>query len=370
MESADSRQRIAAGAWGQRHGRPAPSFWCRVLSSPPPSSGKQQFLLLHADAAKFRAQHPLCYGVPLRSQGTPTNVAKQKGLITVKPPPTAVATAGWKRGKARRDDEVVELTEAGRACLRSTNSRKQSRHTVVWSRQYICGGVNTWRCVANAIVRRAPDHGSGQVGGVPIDSVIVAGTTKEISAQTWVQPKGERGWICAVAVLEAVGCVRQCGGVCCCAPDCTRQVKSRHACNFQLCFSATVAQVDSGHVQATLTGVHSASADWAALPVTHRKISPPTRDKIARGVALKQTAKQAQLSLDMHAREMGAATNERGAVVDRSLVPSRAVIQQMQTDMRRTGSKGVPAFETCAPLLPACWPGRLSARPPPSWLPG
>ncbi len=36
MESADSRQRIAAGAWGQRHGRPAPSFWCRVLSSPPP----------------------------------------------------------------------------------------------------------------------------------------------------------------------------------------------------------------------------------------------------------------------------------------------------------------------------------------------
>ena len=54
MESADSRQRIAAGAWGQRHGRPAPSFWCRVLSSPPPSSGKQQFLLLHADAAKFR----------------------------------------------------------------------------------------------------------------------------------------------------------------------------------------------------------------------------------------------------------------------------------------------------------------------------
>ena len=72
MESADSRQRIAAGAWGQRHGRPAPSFWCRVLSSPPPSSGKQQFLLLHADAAKFRAQHPLCYGVPLRSQGTPT----------------------------------------------------------------------------------------------------------------------------------------------------------------------------------------------------------------------------------------------------------------------------------------------------------
>ena len=107
MESADSRQRIAAGAWGQRHGRPAPSFWCRVLSSPPPSSGKQQFLLLHADAAKFRAQHPLCYGVPLRSQGTPTNVAKQKGLITVKPPPTAVATAGWKRGKARRDDELA-----------------------------------------------------------------------------------------------------------------------------------------------------------------------------------------------------------------------------------------------------------------------
>jgi hypothetical protein len=55
--------------------------WCRVLSSPPPSSGKQQFLLLHADAAKFWAQHPLCYGVPLRSQGTPTNVALQVVLF-------------------------------------------------------------------------------------------------------------------------------------------------------------------------------------------------------------------------------------------------------------------------------------------------
>jgi hypothetical protein len=82
------RSETCEGAWGQRHGRPAPSFWCRVLSSPPPSSGKQQFLLLHADAAKFRAEHPLCYGVPLRSRGTPTNVAKQKGLITAKPPPT------------------------------------------------------------------------------------------------------------------------------------------------------------------------------------------------------------------------------------------------------------------------------------------
>ena len=161
MECADSsRQRIAAGAWGQRHGRPAPSFWCRVLSSPPPSSGKQQFLLLHADAAKFRAEHPLCYGVPLLSRGAPTLLAKQKGLITVKPPPTAVATAGWKRGNARRDDEVVELTEAGRACLRSTNRREQSRNTVVWFRQYICGGVNTWRCVANAIVRMAPVLGT------------------------------------------------------------------------------------------------------------------------------------------------------------------------------------------------------------------
>ena len=56
MESADSGPRIAAGAWGQHHGRPAPSFWCRMLSS---SLGSTKFLLLHADTAKFRVEHPL-----------------------------------------------------------------------------------------------------------------------------------------------------------------------------------------------------------------------------------------------------------------------------------------------------------------------
>eukprot|EP01047_Picozoa_sp_COSAG01_P102511 COSAG01_NODE_32087_length_586_cov_2.143737_1_plen_74_part_10 len=41
MESADSGPRIAAGAWGQHHGRPAPSFWCRMLSSSPSSTRPQ-----------------------------------------------------------------------------------------------------------------------------------------------------------------------------------------------------------------------------------------------------------------------------------------------------------------------------------------
>jgi hypothetical protein len=98
MESADSGQRIVAGAWGQRYGRPAPSFWCRVLSSP--AASKKQFLLLHADAAKFWAEHPLCHGVPLLSRGAQLRVGKQTALITVKPPPTAVPTLGWKKGHA------------------------------------------------------------------------------------------------------------------------------------------------------------------------------------------------------------------------------------------------------------------------------
>jgi hypothetical protein len=45
MESADSGPRIAAGAWGQHHGRLAPSFWCRMLSSSPSST---KFLLARA----------------------------------------------------------------------------------------------------------------------------------------------------------------------------------------------------------------------------------------------------------------------------------------------------------------------------------
>jgi hypothetical protein len=161
MESADSRPRIAAGTWGHRNGRPAPSFFCQLLSSSPSTS---KFLLLHADAAKFRVEHPLCHGVPLQSRGTPTLVAKQKALIEVKPPPMAAATQGWKKGGARRDDEIVTLTAAGRACLRSGNRREQSPNTVVWARVYACGGVNTWRCAADAIVRLAAGHGSHQVG--------------------------------------------------------------------------------------------------------------------------------------------------------------------------------------------------------------
>ena len=116
MESGDSGPRIAAGAWGKHHGRPAPSFWCRMLSSSP---SRSKFLLLHSDAAKFRVEHPLCLGVPLLSRGTPSKVEKQKGLITVKPPPTAATTLGWRKGSARRDDEIVTLSEAGRACLHS-----------------------------------------------------------------------------------------------------------------------------------------------------------------------------------------------------------------------------------------------------------
>ena len=106
MESGDSGPRIAAGAWGKHHGRPAPSFWCRMLSSSP---SRSTFLLLHSDAAKFRVEHPLCLGVPLLSRGTPSKVEKQKGLITVKPPPTAASTLGWKFGSARRDDEVGQI---------------------------------------------------------------------------------------------------------------------------------------------------------------------------------------------------------------------------------------------------------------------
>ena len=97
MESADSTQRIAAGAWGQRHGRPAPSFWCRVLSSLPPSSGKQQFLLLHADAAKFRAEHPLCYGVPLRSRGGQKNAAAAAAVVAGQPERGKVAVGQPRR---------------------------------------------------------------------------------------------------------------------------------------------------------------------------------------------------------------------------------------------------------------------------------
>jgi hypothetical protein len=183
MESADSGPRIAAGAWGQHHGRPAPSFWCRMLSS---SLGSTKFLLLHADTAKFKVEHPLCRGVPLRSRGTPSHVSRQKGLITVKPPPTAATTLGWRKGSARRDDEIVTLSEAGHACLHSDNQRERSRNTVAWAQAYACGGVNTWRCAADAIVRLAPGHGSRQVGVLPVGSVIVAGATNNVNNQKWI----------------------------------------------------------------------------------------------------------------------------------------------------------------------------------------
>ena len=124
MESADSRQRIAAGAWGQRHGRPAPSFWCRVLSSPPPSSGKQQFLLLHADAAKFRAEHPLCYGVPLRSRGGQKNAAAV--ATAVNDVAAAAATAdGTAAAATTADDVAVPATAAnGRAAAPPRRSER------------------------------------------------------------------------------------------------------------------------------------------------------------------------------------------------------------------------------------------------------
>jgi hypothetical protein len=150
-------------------------------------------ILLVPDALLVTGQHQVLAaarrhgqvqgGVPLRSRGTPSHVSRQKGLITVKPPPTAATTLGWRKGSARRDDEIVTLSEAGHACLHSDNQRERSRNTVAWAQAYACGGVNTWRCAADAIVRLAPGHGSRQVGVLPVGSVIVAGATNNVNNQ-------------------------------------------------------------------------------------------------------------------------------------------------------------------------------------------
>jgi hypothetical protein len=86
-------------------------------------------------------------------------------------------------------------------------------------------------------------------------------------------------------------------------------------------------------------GCHNGPSDletWAPLPEDMRKHSNATRDNIVEQTAKHRTAGLIQLDLCAQARrEGGTVLNDRGVVLDRSLVPSRVTIQQIQDDSKR-----------------------------------
>ena len=345
-------RRIQAGEWGTlSDGQGSPTFWIEAVSPvrSSPSKDQQLFTLLRVDNAKFEAEYPAYRGIRMLSRGSSAHLPK--GLVTVRPPSASCASVGWKRGSERRTDEVLTLTEEGRRCF-SQPTTKLNAETTVWCLRYACSGVNTFRVdgSVSVLLRSSPTDTSSTAGNLGPGTIIVADTTQLIGNRRWVQPNGLTSWApmttdAGRSLLHAAGCQRQCGGVSMCSASCTMQIKSRHGCDYQTQFYATLGQIQSGLNHVRVQGVHAPQIErWSALPISHRPVATATRDAIIRGLGIKQTAKQTMLSLDISARASGSMLNGLGVCEDRSLVPSMRKIQEIQTNVKRCG-RHQPAFE-------------------------
>ena len=269
-------------------------------------------------------------------------------------PPLGVITHVRKRGAERFPNERGRLTEAGAHCL----ERGVRKNLIVWKLGFRCAGLNTYQCVNGvlAVIHRAPEVTTVSMGTVEQGQIVLALARKVATdGSVWIQL--ESGWARAVNVdgaigLRAAGCQRQCGGVCQCTMACTNQIKARHGCNVQIKMERTLEHVQDGLVRVTVSGAHVTDiSQWAALPLEHRAVSPHTRQVILQKMTEKSTARKVQLHLNVTARTEGAAVNGRGAVTDRSSVPEKKVIQQLMTNHRRSGQRGIPPFEAADAII-------------------
>ena len=341
-------QPLRAGRWGP--GRP--SFWCVGVETQ--RATVSVFLVREEDAARFRQEHPSCVGADLKFTHSGVEKATADAKLAAFQPPLGVITHVRKRGAERFPNERGRLTEAGAHCL----ERGVRKNLIVWKLGFRCAGLNTYQCVNGvlAVIHRAPEVTTVSMGTVEQGQIVLALARKVATdGSVWIQL--ESGWARAVNVdgaigLRAAGCQRQCGGVCQCTMACTNQIKARHGCNVQIKMERTLKHVQDGLVRVTVSGAHVTDiSQWAALPLEHRAVSPHTRQVILQKMTEKSTARKVQLHLNVTARTQGAAVNGRGAVTDRSSVPEKKVIQQLMTNHRRSGQRGIPPFEAADAII-------------------
>ena len=341
-------QPLRAGRWGP--GRP--SFWCVGVETQ--RATVAVFLVREEDAARFRQEHPSCVGADLKFTHSGVEKATADAKLAAFQPPLGVITHVRKRGAERFPNERGRLTEAGARCL----ERGVRKNLIVWKLGFRCAGLNTYQCVNGvlAVIHRAPEVTAVSMGTVEQGQIVLALARKVATdGSVWIQL--ESGWARAVNVdgaigLRAAGCQRQCGGVCQCTMACTNQIKARHGCNVQIKMERTLEHVQDGLVRVTVSGAHVTDiSQWAALPLEHRAVSPHTRQVILQKMTEKSTARKVQLHLNVTARTQGAAVNGRGAVTDRSSVPEKKVIQQLMTNHRRSGQRGIPPFEAADAII-------------------
>ena len=341
-------QPLRAGRWGP--GRP--SFWCVGVETQ--RATVAVFLVREEDAARFRQEHPSCVGADLKFTHSGVEKATADAKLAAFQPPLGVITHVRKRGAERFPNERGRLTEAGARCL----ERGVRKNLIVWKLGFRCAGLNTYQCVNGvlAVIHRAPEVTTVSMGTVEQGQIVLALARKVATdGSVWIQL--ESGWARAVNVdgaigLRAAGCQRQCGGVCQCTMACTNQIKARHGCNVQIKMERTLKHVQDGLVRVTVSGAHVTDiSQWAALPLEHRAVSPHTRQVILQKMTEKSTARKVQLHLNVTARTQGAAVNGRGAVTDRSSVPEKKVIQQLMTNHRRSGQRGIPPFEAADAII-------------------
>ena len=310
------------------------------------------FLVREDDAGRFLSEHPTCDGADLKRSHSGVEKATVAAKLATFEPPVDTITHTYKRGGDRFPNERGRLTEAGACCLQ----RKVKTNLIVWRLWFRCAGLNTYQCDIPTSIHHAPDVNSVVIGSVEKDHTVIGITRKELADKSvWIQLK--LGWVRSTATdgttaLRAAGCARQCGGVCVCTSSCKNQLKSRHGCDLQIKMERTLEHVQNGLVRITVSGAHAPDMSrWRRLPPEHRAVSPETRQVILQQMAQKNTARKVQLQLNITARSKGASTDGRGAVIDHSVVPEKKLIQQIMTDHRRSGQRGVPAFEAADAII-------------------
>ena len=314
-----------------------------------------EFLVREDDAARFRQEHPSCVGADLKARYSSVEKATAEAKLAVFKPPLGVITHVRKRGAERFANERGRLTEAGARCL----ERGVRKNLIVWKLGFYCAGLNTYQCVSDvpAVIHRAPEATAARLGTIEKGQIVLALARKVIAdGSVWTQL--DSGWACAAKAdgtisLRAAGCERQCGGVCQCTAACSNQTKGRHGCTVQIKMERTLQHVQNGLVRIIVSGAHASDLSrWAPLPLEHRAVSPQTRQVILHKMMTeKSTARKVQLHLNVTARTGGAAIDGRGAVTDRSSVPEKKVIQQLMTNHRRSGQRGIPPFEAADAII-------------------
>ena len=355
---------IPCGHWGP--GRPSFSCCCEKLPASQ-AVGRSSFLVHEENAARVREEHPAFAGVRLLAAGG--NRASSKAaaaLIVIHPPAGAIRSMLWERGNQRFENERCSLTAAGmRNYLAGTR-----KNLLVCTLDFCCGGVNTYvyEGATDAKVHRSPDPNcSHKLGSIPPGEVIIG--HDKISAadgSVWISTDwgGGKAWICSVTavgsvILRPAGCQRQCGGICECVAACKMEIKSRHGCDVQLRFERTLDLVYRRLVRVVIIGQHSAMP-WSPLPYEFRMISPRTKQAILQGVTRKDTAQKVRIQLNVTHRGAGAVLDDRNSVADRGLVPDKKKIQQLMTNHRRSGRRGVPAYEVIDRILRCVWTDTFS----------